>query len=314
MRWAFVFLCLLFGLLPSAVAGAVWIDTDPSIGPPWREVDDAFALVLAFHSPETRVAGISTTYGNASSARTNAVARNLVRRFGAIAGLTERDVHSGARAARDINARTAASHALARTLRQKRVTYVALGPLTNLAAFLYLHPELAGRIERVILVGGRSPGERLTFGPKGSLRIHDANVFKDPAAARQVLVSKIPIVLAPVETSRQLAFNGEDLRAIRAGRAGQYLHARTRVWDWFWTKFVREKGGPLFDVLAILPAVRPDSVVTEERCASFNEGGDLIARRAATCAGRRVKFAVGIRAGTKQFVLERLGRGGGNGL
>jgi len=48
-----------------AAADTVWIDTDVSIGSPIREVDDAYALLLAFHSPEIRIAGISTTYGNA---------------------------------------------------------------------------------------------------------------------------------------------------------------------------------------------------------------------------------------------------------
>jgi inosine-uridine nucleoside N-ribohydrolase len=46
----------------------VWIDTDPSIGAPWREVDDAFALLLAFQSPELEIVGISSTYGNAACA------------------------------------------------------------------------------------------------------------------------------------------------------------------------------------------------------------------------------------------------------
>ena len=61
---------------------AVWIDTDPAIGAPWREVDDAFALMLAFHSPELRIVGISTSYGNAALPRTTKVARDLVRRLG----------------------------------------------------------------------------------------------------------------------------------------------------------------------------------------------------------------------------------------
>ena len=60
----------------------VWIDTDPSIGPPWREVDDAFALLLAFRSPELKIVGISSTYGNAGVQRTTSVANDLAQRFG----------------------------------------------------------------------------------------------------------------------------------------------------------------------------------------------------------------------------------------
>ena len=60
---------LLGGLLvlAASTAGArpVWIDTDLSLGSPLREVDDAYALLLALRSPELRIVGVSTTYGNA---------------------------------------------------------------------------------------------------------------------------------------------------------------------------------------------------------------------------------------------------------
>ena len=84
----------------------VWIDTDPAIGSPFRDVDDAFALILAFHSPELHIAGISTTYGNAGLTRTTLVTRDLVRRFGQGAGITEADVYSGAASAGDVRKRT----------------------------------------------------------------------------------------------------------------------------------------------------------------------------------------------------------------
>jgi hypothetical protein len=60
VRKFFVSLAVIL-LTRHAQAGTVWIDTDVSIGSPIREVDDAFALVLAFHSPEIRIAGLSTT-------------------------------------------------------------------------------------------------------------------------------------------------------------------------------------------------------------------------------------------------------------
>jgi pyrimidine-specific ribonucleoside hydrolase len=111
----------------------IWIDTDPSLGAPWREVNDAFALMLAFRSPEVRIVGISTTYGNAGVKRTTAVAHDLVRRFGAS------HIHPGAESPRDRSRQTSATEALAAALRKRRLTYVALGPLTNLAAFCRLH-------------------------------------------------------------------------------------------------------------------------------------------------------------------------------
>src|SRR5205085_8983070 len=99
------------GFARVAAAGTVWIDTDVSIGSPIREVDDAFALVLAFHSPEIRIAGLSTTYGNAPLGQTTRAARDLVERFGQPAGLTVDAVFAGAGSASDLGRRSAASDA-----------------------------------------------------------------------------------------------------------------------------------------------------------------------------------------------------------
>ncbi|MEP6810823.1 MAG: nucleoside hydrolase, partial [Chthoniobacterales bacterium] len=181
-RCRLIFFCALLCCGRAEATTAVWIDTDPAIGAPWREVDDAFALLLVFHSPEVKIVGLSTTYGNAALPRTTAVARDLVQRFGQRAGLREDMVHPGARSPRDRTAKTEATEGLASALREHRLTYIALGPLTNLAAFLALHPDLADRIDRIILVGGRTPETRFAFGPNKSFRVHDANVFKDPAA------------------------------------------------------------------------------------------------------------------------------------
>jgi inosine-uridine nucleoside N-ribohydrolase len=189
-------------------------------------------------------------------------------------------VFEGAASPRDRAARTAATDALASQLRTRQLTYVALGPLTNLAAFLQLHPQLARKIERVIIVGGQSPDRPPRFGPNRSHRIHDANVFKDPASAALVLQAGIPITLAAIDTASQLALTRDDLEQLRdGGPVGRFLYRKTRVWLWFWTKYVREPGGLVFDALAILPAIEPKLLKTEPRFAKVDEAGNLIAFR-----------------------------------
>src|SRR5437016_13309365 len=111
------------GFARAAAAGTVWIDTDVSIGSPIREVDDAYALILAFHSPEIRIAGVSTTYGNASVRATTRAANDLVSRFGAAAGLKADQVFAGASSANDLGRRSEASEALASVLEKNSVTY-----------------------------------------------------------------------------------------------------------------------------------------------------------------------------------------------
>ena len=306
MRKHCLFLALIC-LAHSATAETVWIDTDISIGSPIREVDDAFALVLAFHSPEICIAGLSTTYGNASLSRTTRAAHDLVERFGLSAGLTVDALFAGARSASDLGRRSEASDALASILKQQKLTYIALGPLTNLATFLRLHPRLANRIERVIFVGGGEPGASLTFGPSRSFHIHDANVFKDPVAAATVLRSNIPLTLVSIEAGSHLLVDGTDLRRLeRGGGAGDYLSRQTRIWLWFWTHFVKTNGGPIFDALGIIPVTRPELLTMRKRFAKVDQAGNLIVTPSLTSGARSVRYCTGFAPGTKSFVMQRL--------
>lgn len=302
-------LCAIFvyGILQTANASVVWIDTDPSIGSPWREVDDAFALVLAFHCPDLKIAGISTTYGNASLHDTTRIARDITVRFGKPADLTTANVSAGASRSSDLGRPTPASDALALALRKnRRVTYIALGPLTNIATFLTLHRELSDRIEKIIFVGGRSPGATLGLGPRNWFHIHDANVVKDQAAVEMVLRSNVPLVLAPIETSSNLVLNAADLQELAtAGAPGDYLCQKSHIWLWFWTKFVKTNGGPIFDALAIC-AAQPQLVATEKRYAALDASGNLMAERHSRKNSRPVRFCTALAPGTKRFVLRRL--------
>ena len=150
--------------MPCAKATTVWLDTDASIGSPFREVDDAYALLLAFRCSNLRIAGISTTYGNAPLRRTTEVTKEFVNRFGRGAGGRTPAIHPGARSRKDLGVETQASRGLAQALRENRnVVYVALGPLTNLATFEMLHPELARRIHHVIFLVGLTEQSSLCF-------------------------------------------------------------------------------------------------------------------------------------------------------
>lgn len=305
MHTRLIFLAGLF-LVRAAVAERIWIDTDVSIGSPIREVDDAYALALAFNSPEIRVAGISTSYGNAPLGQTTRVAMDFVRRFGASADVAERAVFPGAESAGSLGRRSAASEALAARLAKEQITYIALGPLTNLATFLQLHPDRAKRIKRVIFIGGQPAGTSLALGPGQSFRVHDANVFKDPAASAAILRSKIPLTLVPIATSARLVIDKSDLRRLEASEMGNYLSRRSGIWLWFWTHFVRADGGPIFDALAIMPAARPEVVFLKTGYASMDERGNMIVTARKTVGARPVRYCTGFRRATKGYVIERL--------
>jgi inosine-uridine nucleoside N-ribohydrolase len=297
---------LFFGFaLPCAKATTVWLDTDASIGSPFREVDDAFAILLALRCPNLRIAGISTTYGNAPLRTTTAVTTDLIGRFGA----RIRRVHPGARSRKDLGVATAATEGLARALRENRsLVYVALGPLTNLATFQMLHPELASRIHHVIFLGGQTEDSSLRFGSRHPIQVHDANVFKDPAAARRVLEAKIPMMLIPIEAAAEIAVDAADLDEMgRNSAAGQFLRTNSGVWLWFWTNFVGTKGGLLFDTAAVVAAADPALLMLERRSTVMDSSGDLLVSKNPRPYSRSVLYCPRLPGPASKFVRQKLG-------
>ncbi len=85
---------------------AVCSDTDVAIGSPFREADDAYALVADWNSRELRGAGISTTFGNAPLGRTTTAARLMAPIF-SVAG--ENSVYPGAEGATEVDRISAAT-------------------------------------------------------------------------------------------------------------------------------------------------------------------------------------------------------------
>ncbi len=296
--------CALAGLLfvANARATAIWIDTDPAIGAPWREVDDAFALLLAFRSYELTIAGISASYGNAPLSCTTHVARDLVRRFGGTVS-----VYEGAQSAADLGQATAASDALANTLRHgHHVTYLALAPLTNLATFARLHPELLPRVDRVYFVGGQSSPGLLRIGRRAWPKMHDANVFKDPRAVAQVLAANLPMMLAPPETGAQLMIASDDMRQLRrSGAAGEFIASRSTIWLAFWRSVAGIRGGPVFDCLPLLSLVRPDVVEVHSAFAQLN-GSELRLIRTRASGVHAVTVCTGVDSSAHAEMLTRL--------
>lgn len=294
----------------------VWIDTDPSLGLPFHEADDAFALIQAFHSPELRIRGVSTSYGNASLAATTRIGRRLVERFGGPAGLDVHRVFAGAASAADLGRETAATEALAAALRAEPLTYLALAPLTNLASVLQREPELAASLTRVVFVGGRTPGRRFRAG-WNPYEFHDANFHKDTLAAAAVLgAADVPLTLASVELALEVPITSADLRRIgREGDAAGRFLARA-AWPWLvgWRMFTGLPGGVVFDCFAVLAVTHPHLLETEERFVGIHasprrrEPRHLLASRepGAWSATRRATFGTAARTGAKAALLARL--------
>lgn len=243
----------------------VWLDVDPAVMRGGSEPDDGVAMVQAFHSPEIEVVGVSVVFGNAPVEVGFPIARQIAARFGP-PGLA---VHRGA--AGPFGELTDASRALIGALEREPLTVFVLGPATNLAAALQMRPDLAGRIEAVILVIGRRPGEALTF-PGSPERYPDFNFELDPAAAEVVLDSGAPIVLAPFEFAVQAPVTAEDWATLEGtpfldlfgGPIEDYL-------DWFEAETGRRATYP-FDSFAVASVTAPDLLDCDRTTVAIREG------------------------------------------
>jgi inosine-uridine nucleoside N-ribohydrolase len=226
----------------------IWIDTDPAIGIQGCDVDDGLALIQAFHSPELEVAGISAVFGNAPLEQALPVAQELCREFGP----TGLEPVGGAASADDLGQETDAVVAMAEALTAEPLTILALGPVTNVGTLLRQHPEVASRIDSIVMVAARRPGLEFRSTETQPDPFPDMNFECDPAAMQVLLDSTVPLVFAPWEVSSHVWMTGEDLDALaKSGAPGEYIARLSRSWLDIWTGQLGAPGFNPFDTLAV---------------------------------------------------------------
>lgn len=226
----------------------VWIDTDPSVAPGGHEVDDGIALLQAFASRELDIRGISIVFGNTDLATASRIGREIVQKFGP-RGV---GVYNGASGAVDLGQATGASKALVAELRQGHLTILALGPATNVATVVRNHPDLIKRIDQVVAVAGRRPGQRFLSGPSQQTPFRDLNFELDPEAFRVLLGSGVPLVLAPWEISSGVWLSREELEAASVRNpAMKWMYPAFADWLDLWKREFGAAGFNPFDALAV---------------------------------------------------------------
>ena len=206
----------------------IWIDCDPGI-------DDAVMLAMVAASPDVlELHGVSSVAGNLPS---DVVTENVLR-LAAWLGLPQVPLCRGARRPllrpaqdaadvhgemglgrvvlpwgdRALDARPAvvAMHdAIMALPAGRRMTLVPTGPLTNIALLLRVFPEVAERIERIVLMGGSTVGGNVT--PTAEF-----NIWGDPEAAQIVYESGLPIVMCGLDVTLRCGLTPAQLKALAA--------------------------------------------------------------------------------------------------
>ena len=247
------------------------IDTDVALGA-WhegrpRDIDDGFAIVEAINVDNIDLIGVTTVYGNAPHEDVNRIANELVELKSSSV-----PVVPGAKS----NAVTAdvlpAVQFMADRLADQRLHIAAIGPLTNVAQLVERFPEVVSNIDSMVIVAGRTPGNRFRIGDVGPVR--DFNFENDVPAAEQLLRSGVNLVLAGFELTSQVEITEKDLESIRENNnpTAEYFYRNSLDWVRHWTTTFPQDGGfHPWDSAAISYLLHPEYYVAEKRYAYIDE-------------------------------------------
>jgi pyrimidine-specific ribonucleoside hydrolase len=296
----------------------VWIDTDPSVAPGGREVDDGIALLQAFASPELDIRGVSIVFGNTDLATAARIGKEIVGRFGP----KSLSVFAGASGPADLGRETDASRALEQELRRRRLTILVLGPATNVATVVRNHPELGARIDEIVAVAGRRPGQRFVAGNSQKTPFRDLNFELDPEAFRILLAAKVPMTLAPWEISSRVWLTRSDVQTAADTNPGMaWLRHAAEDWLVLWRREFGADGFNPFDALAVGYLVDRGDLECRPLAASIEEGPDDISSaqpapgkpfflvRPALAGKPAVNYCYTAKDGFHQDLVRRLSRG-----
>jgi inosine-uridine nucleoside N-ribohydrolase len=193
------------------------LDTD--IG---TDIDDAFALVLIINSPELELLGVTTVAGD-TQARARLAAKLLWEAGGAwrkvpvYAGQPGKpqpiDQTRWANGFTSPVLRMSGAVDFMKTeinRRPGKVTIMAIGELTNVAALLKSDPSMAKKIKRIAMMGG---SVARGYAPDSKPEV-EWNIKSNPEAAQTVFSSGVPLMMAPLDATAMLQLDAAGRRRV----------------------------------------------------------------------------------------------------
>jgi inosine-uridine nucleoside N-ribohydrolase len=290
---------LLLGLtLVASVSAAspktpVILDTD--IG---TDIDDAFALALIINSPELELRGVTTVSGD-TQARARLAAKMLWEAGGAWRKVPVYAGQSGKPQPIDqtrwANGFTSPALHMSGALefmkaeidRQPgKITLIAIGELTNVAALLKSDPSMAKKIKRIALMGGSIARG---YGPDSKPEA-EWNIKSNPDAAQTVFSSGVPLLVAPLDVTAML-----QLDAAARRRVFTHLTPLTNALTILYHLWGNESP-TLFDPMAVAMLIDPNICGTQQLAIQVDAQGFT-----RVVEGKPANATVGMQADPKKF-------------
>lgn len=241
-------------------------------------IDDAMALAYALGHDDIELLGVTTTYGNVSVDDSAHNTLNLLE----LCQKTDVPVYCGEDtplesdvfhradivrhihgengvgnvelnvAERDIESMSAVSFLIEsiRTYRAELVI-VSTGPETNIASAINQAPDIKKIMGRVIVMGGALtvPGNVSAFA--------EANIAKDPLAAKTVFESDIDVTMVGLDVTQRPLLTTDQTKQWRdtSSMAGNVY---AEMADYYIQQQAQPSGCPLHDPSAVIQAVHPE--------------------------------------------------------
>ncbi len=238
------------------------IDTD--IG---DDIDDAFAVARALRSPELRILGVTTAFGDTE------LRARLLDRYLAAVGRSDIPVATGV-ATPHSNVFTQAAYARQAPQRNHpdaiefllgqirahpgQITLIAIGPLFNVQAAIQRDPDTFRKLKRVVMMGGC-----IYRGYDGGIvGVHHSpepewNIDRDPAGAKALLATGVPVFMMPLD-STQIRLEAPE-REIIFSYGSPLTDQLTLLYHQWLAGGSDHAAAPiLFDPVAVTYAIRPD--------------------------------------------------------
>lgn len=247
----------------------VIIDTD--IG---DDIDDAFALALALQSPELKILGITTAWGN-TPLRARLASRFLEetghREIPVAVGIEKYPTKGTLNFTQSKYAERGpqrewpgAVDFLLAAIREHpgEITMIAIGPETNLGTAIERDAATFRKLKRVALMGGSvyRGYDGFAYPTVTPHPQPEWNILCDVDAARKVFGSGVPLYVMPLDATQ---IKLQELERARLFSNGSALTDALAVLYQQWAYGTKQETPTLFDAVAVGYAIRPELCPTK---------------------------------------------------
>ncbi|ORA39204.1 nucleoside hydrolase [Mycobacterium aquaticum] len=283
----------------------VIIDTDTG-------VDDGMGLLYALVSPEIQVVGVTTSFGNVDVEKVTRNTAICMERLGSTAPLARGAERAIAGEAPTFNPQihghdgfgnanlpdpeysnlvdVSAAELTIRLVDENpgELTYIGLGPLTNLALAVLLDPSLPQRLTRVVWMGGAAAHH-------GNVTpVAEADALHDPEAAAVVIGENWEFVQVGLDVTDETVFGVDDLQTVRqsSSPAAQLVAAGAPSYMDFYEPILGRYGCAMHSPLTIAVVAHPELVLAEQKyrmhvelTGTYTRGMTVVDRRVGRVGG-----------------------------